>query len=432
MDFFVHMYYYDWGSGTGADLSAKVNWWLDQFDDCGFTGVAITEDLHVYDITAEEWHFVVTTPLTQDPDDTILNRLQGYNRPKSYNILFRQWTDVPDRQYGVQTGTAFREFIQSEFGANVIGPIYVNYRSILNAYEPKAADVIKFMADGVVESGIYDACVGVLVGWDLSNEADDVRQFQAPPLPQLQLPVRTGERVFVDRSSAGVAQRAPSGTRTVRIHDANIAMAVMGGAAREIYGSSKPIGLLRGSCWDFQAVRRTLPFAPWETAVQTNDVNQVPNGRCQNAGFTQTPVQEEALMFACDILRGSGAGLMVAEADRLQSNMQSMDPPAFGPGEPPHQEPFEIQAFFNAIYNRAVICFERGISFTVAHWAVGSGENRLPEWEATFQSIASVASTSPIDIGPAVVASPGDIPAAVAAWQAAGGGPALSVPVLFR
>ncbi len=134
----------------------------------------------MYDITAEEWHFVVTTPLTQDPDDTILNRLQGYNRPKSYSILFRQWTDVPDRQYGVQTGTAFREFIQSEFGANVVGPIYANYRSILNAYEPKAADVIKFMADGVVESGIYDACMGVLVGWDLSNEADDVRQFEAP------------------------------------------------------------------------------------------------------------------------------------------------------------------------------------------------------------------------------------------------------------
>jgi len=428
MDFFVHMYYYDWGSGTGADLSAKVNWWLDQFDDCGFTGVAITEDLHVYDITAEEWHFVVTTPLTQDPDDTILNRLQGYNRPKSYNILFRQWTDVPDRQYGVQTGTAFREFIQSEFGANVIGPIYVNYRSILNAYEPKAADVIKFMADGVVESGIYDACVGVLVGWDLSNEADDVRQFQAPPLPQLQLPVRTGERVFVDRSSAGVAQRAPSGTRTVRIHDANIAMAVMGGAARQIYGSSKPIGLLRGSCWDFQAVRRTLPFAPWETAVQTNDVNQVPNGRCQNAGFTQTPVQEEALMFACDILRGSGAELMVAEADRLGDNMNIMVPPDIR--VPPGTG--DEEGFQNAIYNRAVICFERGVSFTVAHWAVGTGVNRLPAWEQTFQSIASVATTPPVDLGPTIAASPDDIPAAVAAWKAAGGGPGLMVPVRFR
>lgn len=207
-------------------------------------------------------------------------------------------------------------------------------------------------------------------------------------------------------------------------------MAVMGGAAREIYGSSKPIGLLRGSCWDFQAVRRTLPFAPWETAVQTNDVNQVPNGRCQNAGFTQTPVQEEALMFACDILRGSGAQLMVAEADRLGGNFQTMDPPT----GPPHNdyEEYDDELFQSAIYNRAVICFERGVSFTVAHWAVGSGENRLPAWEQTFQAIASVATTPPVDIGPTIAASPDDIPAAVAAWKAAGGGPGLMVPVRFR
>ncbi len=436
MEFFVHMYYYDWGNST------SVNNWLDLFDDCGFTGVAITEDLHSYDRFEldpdKRWKFVVTSPLTGDPSDTILNRLQGYGRNKTYKILFRQWADVATTDRWNNPG--FRDYIADRFGArgrSVIGPVWTNAdRLALNAYEPASADVMKFMAEGVIDTGIYDACMGVLLGWMESGEADDYRLFAGTP--QLQLPVRQAS-AGIDRASAGLVlsqPREPAGQRSVRIHDANIAMQVTGGAAREVYGDSKPIGLLRGSCWNNQGKRRTLPFAPWETAVQSDDANQLDNGACTAAGFTQSPVQEEALRFACDILRGSGAELQIIEADRLDENMRYMAPPPFDPPPAPQEHPlppasdYDASEFQTAMYDRAVICFERGVSFMVTHFAAPN--NVLPAWITTMQGIATaLGSATPVIVGDPITAVPAVIATAISDWRYAGGGAAKSVPVRF-
>lgn len=432
MEFFVHMYYYDWGNST------SVNNWLDLFDDCGFTGVAITEDLHSYDRFEldpdKRWKFVVTSPLTGDPSDTILNRLQGYGRNKTYKILFRQWADVATTDRWNNPG--FRDYIADRFGTrgrSVIGPVWTNAdRLALNAYEPASADVMKFMAEGVIDTGIYDACMGVLLGWMESGEADDYRLFAGTP--QLQLPVRQAS-AGIDRASAGLVlsqPREPAGQRSVRIHDANIAMQVTGGAAREVYGDSKPIGLLRGSCWNNQGKRRTLPFAPWETAVQSDDANQLDNGACTAAGFTQSPVQEEALRFACDILRGSGAELQIIEADRLNSNFETMDPPAL----PPHTvtADYDTTPFFNAMLARATICFERGVGFTATHFT--GPNNVLTPWTSAMRAIAAArvyATQHPdeLPVGDPITATPADIGSAIADWRDAGGGADRSVPVRF-
>ena len=45
MELFVHMYPWEWDQSEGTTYSGRVNAWLDLFEDCGFTAIAVTERL---------------------------------------------------------------------------------------------------------------------------------------------------------------------------------------------------------------------------------------------------------------------------------------------------------------------------------------------------------------------------------------------------
>lgn len=120
--------------------------------------------------------------------------------------------------------------------------------------------------------------------------------------------------------------------------------------------------------------------------------------------------------------------------------MRYMAPPPFDlpPAAQEHPLPpasdYDASEFQTAMYDRAVICFERGVSFTATHFT--GPNNVLTPWTSAMRAIAAArvyATQHPdgVPVGDPITATPADIGSAIADWRDAGGGAAKSVPVRF-
>jgi len=205
-------------------------------------------------------------------------------------------------------------------------------------------------------------------------------------------------------------------------------------------GNSKPIGCMRGSAWQNQPKRRTLPYFPDETLAQSNDANQcllswvIGEDPSWSGPFYPSPYagheQEEAVCFSADLIRGAAMQQGVLEADVL--GFDRMIPGITEEG---------IKAEMVA---RAGRCYERDVSFMFTHWVYQSTSPNLTGlnlWQSTISgSIVpllneeSRPTLTPIPAAPFLVNETnlnnynyvGD---AVDYWRTAGGALDASVPL---
>jgi len=127
----------------------------------------------------------------------------------------------------------------------------------------------------------------------------------------------------------------------------------------------------------------------------------------------------------------------------MKGNFTNMDPPI----GPPHEEPatfdndFPPLNFQGEVYERARICVYRGVSFMFTHFR-SSGNAQIPanerippflvNWVTTIQAIASLLNDDdPTPSGDPIQQDPADMPAAINAWEQAGGYSQLAIPVEF-
>jgi len=422
-----NVYNYQWttvGSGGSGSIPtpAQVDTWLARIKDCGFTAIAINERLSAF--TGTSWNFWSTNALVGS-SETILHRLEA----SGLKILLRIWADLPD--------ATIRAAISEAYGPECIGPDFDGYA--LNAYAPKSAQALAAMASALMDQGVYDAIDWIVVGWDGTGEVDDVRGFVGQPT--LTRPARPAAE-GISRTAVATG-RAVAGPRTVRINDATEAMGIMFRAVSAELGNSKPIGCMRGSAWQNQPKRRTLPYFPDETFAQSNDANQCPNAWVIGSAptwsgpFYPSPYehpQQEAVCFSCDLIRGTGTQHGVLEADVL--GFSEMDP---GLGD--------FDDISEEIVRRATWCYERGVSFMFTHWVYSSSApaniTGLNVWQDTISdSIVPLLDEedlpllSPIQTAPFLVDGTNlnncnYIADAVGYWRTAGGALDSSVPLAF-
>lgn len=428
-EFICNIYGYEWlgaPGGSGAFPNAtQVNNWIGVLQGCEFSAVGFNE--LVLFSGPSTWNLWGSRTVAGDPQArTILEML----RDAGLKVLLRIWAGVHESAL-----TA----VAAEYGAECIGlnrDPEANHVWSLNVYRNGSLRLLTDFVAAIKNEGVYDAADWVSVGWDDSGEVDDIQAFAGRPT--LTRPVRIGGST-IERTEPAPA-RAPASGRAVRIHDANEAIGIFLAAALNELGSSKPIGCMRGSCWHVQYDRRNLPFFPDETLAQTNDVNQLSNDACSYAGFTSSPVQREALAFACDILRGSGASFAVEEADALNSNFEHMEPPTL-----PHPSPFDEDEQVGLrieVKERSLLAFGRGIHVMFTHFPFGylADTGDFP-WSETCQVIAgsSERTDDPLTpVGTVAQEVTGDnqetyIGDAIDTWQAApAGSETASKPVSFR
>ena len=421
-----NVYNYQWttvGSGGSGSIPtpAQVDTWLARIKDCGFTALAINERLSAF--TGTSWNFWSTNALVGS-SETILHRLEA----SGLKILLRIWADLPD--------ATIRAAISEAYGPECIGPDFDGYA--LNAYAPKSAQALAAMAAALKDQGLYDAVDWIVVGWDGTGEVDDVRGFVGQPT--LTRPARPAAE-GISRTAVATG-RAVAGPRIVRINDANEAMGIMFRAVCAELGNSKPIGCMRGSAWQNQPKRRTLPYFPDETFAQSNDANQCPNAWVIGSGptwsgpFYPSPYtgheQEEAVCFSADIIRGAGMQQGVLEADVL----------GFSGMMPGGTE----EAIKAEMVVRAGRCLERDVGLMFAHWVYESSGvdfTGLDVWQETISDgIAPLLdelnrpSLTPVAADPFLVSAANlnnydYIADAVDYWRTAGGAPGTSVPLAF-
>ena len=424
MEFFVHMYRWEWDQSEGQNLSARVDAWLDLFYQSGFTAIAVTERAdYMWDGTGWTGTPYIKRPLLSGPNDTILKRIKAHHGT-GFKLLLRQQTCIPD---------AISTSIASTYGGGVIGPrIGVETMRGLNPYDPRSADLLADHA-AALRDALYADTDWLEIGWTTSGEADDIRGF----IGGLNTPAKKfrTDPAFITRP--GIDRAAPPSplVRSLRIDDAHQAMGRLWDAARAVYGSSKPIGLLRGSCWHAQTVRRNLPFFPGETLAQVDDVNQAQNGWCSGVGF-DIPLQTNALAFSCDILKGSGIPFLINEVDGMAVNFANMEPPRL-----PHQSSnYDNVDNQNEVRTRALLGFGRGVSFMVTHFRYSDNPNIpdyerktpfLVNWVANMQEIATHRNDQPVPGGAPIQEDADNIPGAITAWKQADGGEAYSIPIVF-
>ena len=422
-----NVYNYQWttvGSGGSGIIPtpAQVDTWLDRLNDCGFTALAINERLSAFTGTA--WNFWCTNALVGS-SETILHRLEA----SGLKILLRIWADLPN--------ATIRAAIREHYGPECIGPDFDGYA--LNVYAPKSADALADMAAALKAQGIYDAVDWIVVGWDGTGEVDDVRGFIGQPT--LTRPARPAAE-GISRTAVATG-RAVAGPRIVRINDANEAMGIMFRAVCAELGNSKPIGCMRGSAWENQPKRRTLPYFPGETFAQSNDANQcllswvIGEDPSWSGPFYPSPYtgheQEEAVCFSADIIRGAGMQQGVLEADVL--GLGTMEPGG------------DLEALQAELVTRAGRCYERGVSFMFTHWVYESSDpdmSGLNRWQSTISGDIvplldelNLPTLAPVSADPFLVSAANlnnydYIADAVDYWRTAGGALATSVPLAFE
>lgn len=480
----------------------KVETFLDRLQDCGFTGVSVGETLDVIDeILARKYVFTETYNTLRDLGDgsRFLDRLR--KRPLKIGVRlhgsrvpsqdwFARLGNTPHQStgrlgtspYARTAGTTassaaavMREFAAATDRAGILDK--ADWISIGWDFTGEIDDIRGFKPDVVAGSGNQPPYPPVPYQEKLAHLA--ARAYDAPRLPA---PSRKPAPLFRQGGTVGEVQR--------RLLEAVI---------RELK-ASKPIGGQRGSIWHAQEIRRNYPLSPLETATFLADVNQLTVAQCLALGFRSgdagSGVQRQALAFSCDLLLGTGVDLAVNEFDFQLSNLAQMSPPfvfkdtwssstAYSAGDtvtrmlthdigegqqelvkhyyraetavsgnPPPEDnaawadlgdpSSHPPALKEEVFQRALVCFSRGVSFQMLHLTPNRATSGDPlyssysalagaYWGSTVNRIktAMVSGLWPSARKPLVSAAT-TVQELVQEWQVLGGAADVSVPIIWR